>query len=261
MQACELMTKLNSFRDDLPEGTRDRVIYGDPDREIKGVAVCWMAYRETILQAAEAGANIIVTHEPTFYHDRDLEAEEVRDLAASKDKMALLDEKEITVLRCHDAWDYYPEIGIIELWFKQLGLEERLEGLNRFKVEIQTAEAFARHVAAAASEVGQTMVRLYGDPEREVSTVCAWYGWKGPYALTAEAADADLAITYDDDPAVQAWTGAELCHDTGFPLVVINHGTLEERGMVSLADYLQELYPDIPVVHIPQGCNYREILA
>ena len=257
MLAHELMALLNSFREDLPEDTRDRLIYGDGNAEVKKIAVCWMAYRETILDAHAQGANVVVTHEPTFFADRDLDDELVQDLDVTAEKKALLDETGITVLRCHDAWDGFPAKGILVHWCRSLGLEPRDAEHRLFDVEPQSARTFAERVAAYTATVGQTTLRLYGNPDREVRNVCTWYGWKGPYGLCESGAD--LAITYDDDPAVQAWTGAEIANDTGYPIIVINHGVLEERGMVSLADHLRDLLHDIPVVHIAQGCNYVEI--
>ena len=72
MNALDLNTHLNSLFPDIKEETVDRVIYGDPNREIVSIAVAWMPYRKTIQQAADLGANILVTHEPTFYIHRDL---------------------------------------------------------------------------------------------------------------------------------------------------------------------------------------------
>ncbi len=259
MKAIDILDHLKGLREDLPEKTVDRIIYGDPEQEAKKVATCWMPYIEIIEEAREMGVNVIVAHEPTFFSGQDLDDTEVADLEAVAEKKKLLDEAGITIVRCHDSWDYYPDIGIMASWAKFLGLTDKGEEQYVYNVPQQTALEFARSTAARTADIGQSVVRLYGDPQRNISSVQAWFGWKSPYEMFDSGAD--LVITYDDNAAIQAWRGAELCHDTGNPLLVVNHGVLEEAGMASLAQYLSETFPDLEVIHLKQGCTYLEVDA
>ena len=124
----------------------DRVIYGDPNREIEGIAVCWMPYIETIRKATELGANVIVAHEPTFYDHWDLEGS-FHDSAAVAEKKRIIDENHITIIRCHDVWDVFPDHGILPAWAEFLGLNDAIKIINPFgiyKIEKQTAIEYAR---------------------------------------------------------------------------------------------------------------------
>lgn len=53
MRAIDVNRHLNGLIPDLklPGKTVDRVIYGDPEREVSGIAVAWMPYRATIRRA------------------------------------------------------------------------------------------------------------------------------------------------------------------------------------------------------------------
>jgi putative NIF3 family GTP cyclohydrolase 1 type 2 len=251
---------MNGLIDDLPEDTVDRVIYGDPDREVNGIAVAWMPYRETVERAAEQGANLLVVHEPTFYDHRELDRDG-QYLAEAAAKKQLIDEVGITVIRCHDVWDAMPEIGIPYAWGDFLGLSDfvkQVRHYNVYKVPEQTAGAFANHVADRTATLGQQTIWFYGDPERRIRTVGLGTGCISNPFRSFELG-ADLAISVDD--VVRAWIAGEWCRDTGRPLVVVNHCVSEEPGMVTLAAYLEKAFPGTPVTHIAQGCSYEPVVS
>ena len=259
MSPTELNQHLNSLFPDIRENTVDRVIYGDPDREISGIAVAWMPYRWTIERALELGANTLVTHEPTFYTHRDLRDEKESASEETEVKRAWLDEQDITIIRCHDVWDAIPDIGIPYAWgdYLDLGQPSKSERYyNVYDIVPQTAEAFAKHVASKASELGQPSVGFYGDPDRTITSVGLGTGCISQARHIREMG-ADLAISVDD--VVRAWIDGEKSADSGYPLVVVNHCVSEEPGIVTLANYIDATYPDIPVTHIPQTCTFKSI--
>src|SRR5512144_405733 len=51
--------------------TVDTIKAGDPSQELTGILVTFLATCEAIEQAAQLGANLIITHEPTFYNHLD----------------------------------------------------------------------------------------------------------------------------------------------------------------------------------------------
>jgi hypothetical protein len=65
----------------------------------------------------------------------------------------------------------------------------------------------------------------------------------------------DLFIALDD--IVRTRTQTVFARDTGYPLVVVNHGTSEEAGVHLLAEHLKAAYPGRKIVHYPQGCGYE----
>ena len=53
------------------EKTVDTFKAGDPNSEVKGIAVCMFADMTTLKKAVELGCNFIITHEPVFYNHLD----------------------------------------------------------------------------------------------------------------------------------------------------------------------------------------------
>ncbi len=54
------------------EGGRDTFKAGKPDTEVRGIATSGMSTFDVLRRAAAAGKNLVITHEPTFYNDRDV---------------------------------------------------------------------------------------------------------------------------------------------------------------------------------------------
>jgi hypothetical protein len=259
MRAMEINSYLKSLVGDLPENTVDRVIYGDTDREVSGISVCWMPYIDTIKEAKRLGTNVMVVHEPTFYTHWDLQGKtDYSDEISVKKK--IIDENQITIIRCHDVWDTMPQVGIPFGWGRFLRLGEPLcinKYLHIYKIAPQKAIEFAKGIVKMTSVLGQDAIGFYGDPNRTVTKVGIGTGCCGkPWDFYKMGAD--IAIVVDD--IMRAWEAGEWCNDTGFPAVVVNHAVSEVPAMSSLADTLIKRYPELKVMHIPQKCSYLTVL-
>ena len=83
------------------EGGRDTFKAGKPETEVRGIATTGMSTFDVLRRAAKDGKNLVITHEPTFYNDRDvttdLEADPVY-LA----KQRFVAEHDLVVWRFHD---------------------------------------------------------------------------------------------------------------------------------------------------------------
>jgi hypothetical protein len=66
--------------------TVDRILAGDPDTVVRGIAVTMMATLDVIERAVAAGKNMIITHEPTFYLHQDT-TKEIQDDPTLKHKL------------------------------------------------------------------------------------------------------------------------------------------------------------------------------
>ncbi len=85
----------------VPEMTRDKVLYGDIDRECTGVVTTIYASVDVIRKAYKMGANLIVAHESLFWNHGD-HTDWLANNSTFRYKKALLDETGITVWRDHD---------------------------------------------------------------------------------------------------------------------------------------------------------------
>src|SRR5690554_5867782 len=73
MTARELHQWLRSLHE-APEPSVDRIIVGDPEAIVRGIAVVWMPTWAALREALAQGCNVIVAHEPTFFSNHDLDA-------------------------------------------------------------------------------------------------------------------------------------------------------------------------------------------
>lgn len=129
--------------------TRDRVLFGDDDQEVKKIGVCWVATNRVIEQALEKGINFIISHENIFYTTgTHLETKLVESVEHKKD---LLSKGHICVYRCHDVWDSIPEYGVSDIWAKKLGFDFRDRVINSYyqsaNIPKQTVSEIAAHVS------------------------------------------------------------------------------------------------------------------
>ena len=59
---------------------RDTFKMGDPDAEVRGIATTMMSTFDMLKRANQAGLNFVITHEDTWWNDRD----DTKDLAANR---------------------------------------------------------------------------------------------------------------------------------------------------------------------------------
>jgi putative NIF3 family GTP cyclohydrolase 1 type 2 len=241
------------------ENTVDTFKAGDPEVEVKGIAVAWMSYTGAINQALEMGMNMFITHEPTYYDHRDSNPAmfEIDGVIAKK---RFIEDSGITILRCHDLWDRYPGIGITDAWAKFLGFSDPIASaayMRAFDVSGRTAGDVARQVAKKVAPLGQEAVEFIGSEDTEVKRVATGCGAGTPYIRYLRELKADLAVCSDD--GFVFWQQGNLAIDLGLPVIIVNHAVSEEYGMKLLADHLAEKFPTTPVKHIPQGCMYKLI--
>lgn len=84
-----------------PDDTVDTLKIGNPNMEVTGIVTAFTATPEVFRKAAELGANLIVTHEPTFYDHRDAISWQ-KNHAVYKKKQEMASQSGISVWRFHD---------------------------------------------------------------------------------------------------------------------------------------------------------------
>jgi hypothetical protein len=96
------------------EETVDTFKAGDPDTRITGIAVTMMATFDVLQRATSSGANLIITHEPTFYNHLDVftEIPQKENDPVLAEKLAFIKEHHLVVWRFHDHWHSRAPDGI-----------------------------------------------------------------------------------------------------------------------------------------------------
>lgn len=264
MKAIEINRHFLSQADWVdPDHTVDRVIVGDPDKEVASVLVTWIASFHAVRAAVDRGVDLLMTHEPTFWvHARELE--HIEDSPIAREKRAFIEHSGLVVLRNHDVWDRFPQVGIPWAWARFLGLgdEPVAQGAagyqHRYDVEPMPLDELARAVAGRTATLGEPAVQVTGDPAQTVSKIgvgtgcCAGIG-------EFQAMGCDVAIVCDDGSCY--WRDIQRAADQGFPVLRVNHGTSEEPGMASLTAYINQHLDGVEAEHLPHGACFRLVAA
>ena len=234
-----------------PERTCDKVIAGDPTREVKTVGVGWFASIDDLRAAVELGCDLFVTHEPTFWrHDPDLELR--RKDEPGKTKAEFLDETGLVILRCHDVWDNWPKIGIRDSWADWLGLGEPVALSDHpwhaaYDIEPTSLRDFARYVAEKIAPLGEDSVQVMGDPDRIVTRPAVGVGCGGPDKDMVDKGADVLIVCYD---GAGYWYARERLAELGVAIITVEHGTSEMPGLMNLAKYLGETFSELTVHYL-----------
>jgi putative NIF3 family GTP cyclohydrolase 1 type 2 len=241
------------------ERTLDKIVMGDPEEDFYRCLVTWTPSMKALRQVVERGYRLLITHEPTFFYiNHDVPPRE--DDGFGWEKATFIREHGITIIRNHDAWDRWPEIGIPWSWggFLVLGEKPAAVGgndyLHRYDIEPLRFGDFAARVAARCATIGEPQVQVVGDPDQLVSRIGTGTGC-GCEIDTYLAMGCDCSIVSDDGSCY--WSGIQGAEDIGHPVIRVNHGTSEEAGMVTLTQYINDHVDGLTAEHLPHGCTFR----
>src|ERR1700676_1260598 len=83
--------------------TVDRIVAGNAEVQVRGIATTMMATLDVIQRAVAAGKNMVITHEPTFWLHQDTTTGLEQD-ATYQFKADFLKKNNMAVFRFHDHW-------------------------------------------------------------------------------------------------------------------------------------------------------------
>ena len=238
----------------LPANTVDTFKAGNPDTPVTGIAVTMMATYDVLERAAAAGANFVITHEPTFYNHQDstgpLEQQHDAVLAAKQEFIA---RHKLVVWRFHDGWHARQPDGILEGMVKAIGWTkfQNAQTPNLFVIPQTTVNDLG---AQLASKLHVRVLRLVGDPGLRVTQAAMLPGAAGSsrHIKTLERPDVQALIIgeapewetveYVDDAAAQGKSKA---------LLILGHIPSAQAGMDNCAEWLRSFISGIPIKFIP----------
>jgi putative NIF3 family GTP cyclohydrolase 1 type 2 len=225
---------------------RDTFKAGGPDTVVTGISSTFMSSLSVLQRSAKAGLNLIVTHEPTYWSDRD-SIDLLQNDPLYKLKRDYAREHNLAVLRLHDHWHARVPDGILTGWNKRLGWVQYGEGLKRWTLPPTTLGELAKYVAKVLET---RSVRAIGDPNLPVATV-----GRGAHTLSgnmdvlpqvdcllvSEAREYDSYEYVRDTIAAGAKKGA----------IFISHEAGEEAGMDEFARWIKPIVTEVPVQFVP----------
>ena len=234
-----------------PQQTVDTIKAGDGEKTLEQVAVCWYPSLANLRRAANTGCQLLITHEPTWWDHLDRPGG-WRDRGPGKEKTELLAESGLVVLRLHDTWDNWPELGIRDSFARGLGLtdfvgEDETRWHATYRVPTQTLRCFAKYVAGKVAVLGEPVVQAMGDPDMLVSRPSLGVGCGVPQEDMIALGSDVLIVCFD---GASYWSLRDRLLEQGVGVITLEHGTTEMWGLESLARYIGQTWPDLDVHYL-----------
>lgn len=252
------MDQILSHAPTLPATTRDFFAAGDPQATVQGVVVTFQATRAVLDAAVAAGANFVITHEPTFYLDGDL-AELDADAIYRSKKQFLADHR-LVVWRCHDSIHQMTPDGIVAGMVEALGWPDACrESKFHFDLPPTTLGELAKQ---ACRRLKIDAVRVVGDPAMPVRRAALSVGAPGfgRHRQLLAYPQTDVLVSGEG----REWETCEYVRDSaraGRPqgMIVLGHANSEEAGMAYFARWLRGKFPQLDIRFIAAGDPFRSI--
>lgn len=233
------------------EQTVDTFKDGDPATPVTGVAVTMMATFDVLKRAAAAGANLIITHEPTFYDHLDRLDVLERD-AVTATKRAFIREKQLVIVRMHDHWHRRRPDGIAVGMAQALGWEQQRDPQSEYLFQIPETSLGAL-AASIRQRLAAPTLRVVGDSNMRVTRVALAPGAAG-FALHRQALqrpDVDVLLIGE----AHEWETVEYVADAiaagqKKALILTGHIPSEQAGMEEFARWLRTFLNNVTVTFV-----------
>jgi putative NIF3 family GTP cyclohydrolase 1 type 2 len=238
--------------------TVDTVKVGDTSQELTGILITFLATGDVIEQATQLGANLIITHEPTFYNHLD-QTDWLAEHPVYAAKRRLVEEKRIVIWRFHDYLHSIPPDRTFTGLLNALHWESSGTERHPYLCTIQpmTLHELSQYVK---KQLGLRQVRIVGDLSSKCERIALLPGFppaEWQMGSLGEAG-ADVLITGE----IHEWETSEYVRDAnhfGSPkgLIVIGHAASEEPGMKAIIPWIQERLPDVQIQFISSGSPFH----
>jgi len=237
---------------------------GDPTTPVKGIVTSAMATLDVLKQAVKAGANFVITSEPTFYSRTDTATPSGarRGGPAAPDavftaKNEFIRNNQLVVWRFSDHWrQRTPDpvtIGLADTlgW----GKFRESDDPRRIAIPRTTLDALVSDLKKKLNSRGG--IRVIGDPKFSVAKVGLLPGTTPVQSALSLFPLVDAIIAGE----VREWETVELARDKvtageSKGLILIGRVVSENSGMNECARWLKDVVPEIRTTWIPVGDPY-----
>lgn len=245
--------------------TCDHLMTGSYDLEVTKIVSTFMATVEVIQKAIEMGANLIITHEPTWFTGKD-STEWLENDPVYLQKKNLIEEHNIAIWRFHDHMHMGTEDGIYRGFDLEFGWKKyRIPNPDKFghfgtcyQLPATTLKQLCLYFK---DKLGMKVIQIVGNPEMKVERVSVLVGG-GSLGLGVEELpmrlmhenELDLLICGD----ITEWTTSAYVRDAAAlgmnkGMLVLGHERSEEWGMKHLGEWMKDITGDIEVQFIDAG--------
>jgi len=245
-------TILTGLELDRLDETVDTFKEGDPAAPVTGIVTTFMGTLAVLQQAAELGANFVITHEPIYYGHHD-ETDWLEGHAVLEAKQRFIREHELVIWRFHDYWHRAEPDGILAGVTAKLGWEQWRDDDEPWL--FHTPEIRLDRLASSVRErLGARAVRVVGEAAMPCQGVVLMPGAPGERWQIEALAREDVDVVVGGE--CREWMTCEYVRDAiaaGMDkgLILAGHCNSEEAGMERLADWLRPRVAGVPVAFVP----------
>jgi putative NIF3 family GTP cyclohydrolase 1 type 2 len=258
---------------DWKTDTVDTFKAGDPSMTVTGIVTTSMATLNVLQEAVKAGANFVITAQPTFYSKTDANSPPVgrgrstppalppappalpdRVYAGKNDFIA---RNHLVIFRLSDHWKTRKPDPIGQGLGSAFGWTKYQVGVDtlRYDVPFMTLAALASHVKKSLSIRGG--LRVIGDPQLKVRHIGLLPGTT-PIQASLQLLPAVDAIIAGE---VREWESATYAQDVVYAggkkgFMTVGRVVDEEPGMGICANWLKTIVSEVPIRHISAGDPY-----
>jgi putative NIF3 family GTP cyclohydrolase 1 type 2 len=241
------------------EETCDLLITGDWESDVTGIVTTFMATVDVIHDAVAKGANLIITHEPTYFtHSDKTDWLEVDPVYLGKQR--LLEENKINIWRFHDHMHRTQPDLIYDGLNKELGWEAYSlpEEKHCYHIPPTTVEDLS---AFFKDKLDVEAIQIIGDKNTKAERIGILVGG-GSLGLGSEQMPMKLMRDQNLDVLVCGeileWTLTAYVRDAAQlglnkAMIVLGHNRSEEIGMKHLTTWLTDVLPGVPIMFSEAG--------
>jgi putative NIF3 family GTP cyclohydrolase 1 type 2 len=231
------------------EGGRDTFKAGKPEAEVRGIATTGMSTFDVLRRAATDGKNLVITHEPTFYNDRDVTTTLESD-PVYQAKQRFIAEHNLVVWRFHDHAHAMRPDPLVAGSARALGWTQYASPADP-RLYVLPETTLGDLAAAVAKKLDDRGIRVVGDPAMKVTRVTLGPG----YGIPALGAAVDVSIGGEISESGSNTEYALDAAAAGRPkaMIMLGHMMSEDHGMQEVADWLRTFLSGVPIAFIPAG--------
>ena len=252
--------------------TVDTIKAGDPSTTISGIATTALATLAVLDRAIKAGANLIITSEPTFFSHVDTPTPPVRrgfgppNAAAAappaappppdpvfKGKEEFIKKHNLVVLRLSDHWKLRKPDPFAQGLAAALGFPK--SDSDAVAIPETSLDALVAHVKRSLKARGG--MRIVGNPEQKIRKVAFLPGSTPIQSSIAMLPQVDTIIAGE----VREWETVEYVRDTVAlggkkSLILLGRVVSEDPGMQVCAQWLKTIVPEVTSTWVSAGDPY-----
>jgi hypothetical protein len=261
---------------DWKSETVDTFKAGDPSTTVTGIVTTALASLDVLGRAVKAGANLIVSCEPTFFSKADTPTPPIRrgfgpgstalsgppntppppdPVFSAKD--AFIKKHNLVVWRFSDHWRLYTPDPFVQGFADVLGWSKFTDAVDpkRFTIPETSLDALVSHVKKSLKARGG--MRIVGDPQLRVRKISLLPG-STPITTSLDALPGADSIIAGE---VREWESVEYVRDTvdlggKKSLILVGRIVSEDPGMQVCAQWLKTIVPEVASTWIPVGDPY-----